>query len=105
MEDKVRELATRSSSNVEGLEKNTGVALCGVVTALQSKRNREGKPWASMVLEDRDGGLDAMVFTMNYERLASMVVEDQAVLVRGFVMPEEYTPPKVSVEDIVRGEV
>ena len=104
-EDKVRELATNSSSNVEGLEKNTEVALCGVVTALQRKRNREGKPWVSMVLEDRDGGLDAMVFTTNYERLASLVVEDQVVLVRGFVLPEENAPPKISVQDIVPLEV
>ena len=104
-EDKVRELATNSSSNVEGLEKNTEVALCGVVTALQRKRNREGKPWVSMVLEDRDGGLDAMVFSTNYERLASLVVEDQVVLVRGFVLPEENAPPKISVQDIVPLEV
>src|SRR5207253_9635182 len=59
----------------------------------------------SMVLEDRDGGLDAMVFSTNYERLASLVVEDQVVLVRGFVLPEENAPPKISVQDIVPLEV
>ena len=104
-EDKVRELATHSSGNLEGLEKGVEVALCGVITGVQRKRNREGKPWASMMLEDREGAVDALLFTTNYERLASSLVEDQAVLVRGLVLPEENAAPKVSVQDIVPLEV
>ena len=42
-----------------------------------------------------------MVFATSYERLAPLVVEDQAVLVRGLVLPEENAPPKISVQDIV----
>ena len=30
-----------------------------------------------------------------------MLVEDQAVLIRGLVLPEENAPPKISVQDIV----
>jgi len=100
-EDKVRELATHTSGNLEGLEKGAEVALCGVITGIQKKRNREGKPWVSMVLEDREGAVDALLFTTNFDRLASSVVEDQAVLVRGLVLPEENAPPKISVQDIV----
>ncbi len=104
-EDKVRELASHSSGNLEGLEKGVEVALCGVITGVQRKRNREGKPWASMVLEDRNGAVEALLFTTNFERLSTMLAEDQAVLVRGLVLPEENAPPKISVQDIVPLEV
>jgi DNA polymerase-3 subunit alpha len=103
--EKVRELASHTSGNLEGLEKGVEVALCGVITGVQRKRNREGKPWASMLLEDREGAVDALLFTTNFDRLAASLVEDQAVLVRGLVLPEENAPPKISIQDIVPLEV
>ena len=77
------------------------MALCGVLTGITRKRNSEGKPWAAMALEDRTGSVEALCFATSYERLATQVVEDQAVLVRGLVLPEENTAPKISVQDIV----
>jgi len=99
-EDKIRELATHDTSNLEGLEKGTEVALCGVLTGIQRKRNREQKPWVALQIEDRVGAIDAMVFANSFERLAAQVVEDKAVLVRGLVLPEEGAPPKISVQDV-----
>jgi DNA polymerase-3 subunit alpha len=81
------------------------VALCGVITTIQKKRNREGKPWAAMQLEDLSGSVEALLFTTQYERLAPMLEEDKAVLLRGLVLPEENAPPKVSVQEIVPLEV
>ncbi len=98
---KVSELATHSTETLEGLEKGVEVALCGILTGIQRKRNREGKLWASMQLEDRTGRVESMVFTTQYDRLLSSLVEDQAVLVRGLVLPEDNAPPKLSVQEIV----
>jgi DNA polymerase-3 subunit alpha len=99
--DKIAELTTHDTSSLEGLAKGVDVALCGVLSGITRKRNKEGKPWAAMKLEDQLGSLEAMVFTTNYERLAPLIVEDQAVMVRGMVMPEENAPPKISVQDII----
>ena len=99
--DKIAELATHDSGSLEGLNKGAEVALCGVLTGITRKRNKEGKPWAAMTIEDRTGSVEAMVFAASYERLAPQVVEDQAVLVRGLVLPEENAAPKISVQDIV----
>jgi len=99
--DKVAELATHDSSTLEGLAKNFEVALCGVLTGITRKRNKEGKPWAAMTLEDRGGSIEAMCFATNYERLAANINEDQAVLIRGLVLPEENSSPKISVQEIV----
>jgi DNA polymerase-3 subunit alpha len=99
--DKVGELATHDSSNLEGLTKNTEVTLCGVLTGITRKRNKEGKPWCTMTLEDRSGSVESLLFATSYERLASQVMEDQAVMIRGLVLPEENAAPKISVQDIV----
>ena len=72
-----------------------------MLTGITRKRNREGKPWCVMQLEDRTGNVEALCFATSYERLASQVIEDTAVMVRGLVLPEENTTPKLSVQDIV----
>jgi DNA polymerase-3 subunit alpha len=98
--DKIAELATHNSGALEGLEKGNEIALCGILTGIQRRRNREGKPWASMMLEDREGAIEAMVFTTSYEGLAPLLVEDQIVFVRGMALPEEGNPTKVSIKEI-----
>ncbi|MDP9053669.1 MAG: DNA polymerase III subunit alpha [Acidobacteriota bacterium] len=100
-EEKVCELATHDSSKLEGLEKGAEVALCGMITGVQKRRNREQKPWASLVIEDRAGSIDAMVFTTQFEALQNLLMEDQAVLIRGTALPEEGNPTKVSVKEII----
>ncbi|HEV2688459.1 MAG TPA: DNA polymerase III subunit alpha, partial [Bryobacteraceae bacterium] len=103
--DKVAELSSHYTETLEGLERGTEVAVCGILTGIQRKRNKEGKLWAAMHLEDRTGSVEAMAFSTQYDRLLSALVEDQAVLVRGLVLPEENGPPKLSVQDIVPLEV
>ena len=100
-DDKIGELATHNTESLEGLEKGVEVALCGILTDITRKRNREGKLWAGLHIEDRAGSVEAMVFTTQYDRLLTALVEDQAVLVRGLVLPEENGPPKISVQDII----
>jgi DNA polymerase-3 subunit alpha len=99
--DKVGELATHFTSGLESLQKNTEIALCGILTGIQRKRNKEGKLWAALQIEDKEGSLEAMVFSTQYDRLLPVLTEDQAVLVRGLVLPEENAPPKISVQDII----
>ena len=99
--EKVAELTTRDSSSLDGLAKNADVALCGVLTGVTRKRNKEGKPWATMTIEDRSGSIEALVFATAYERLAPQIVEDEAVFIRGLALPEDGGATKISVQDIV----
>ncbi len=55
--DKVKELATHTTGELEGLAKNTEVALCGILTGVQRRRSKEGKLWASMQIEDLEGAV------------------------------------------------
>src|SRR5262249_49604783 len=98
---KVSELSSHYTETLEGLERGAEVKICGILTGIQRKRNRDGKLLAAMHLEDRTGAVEAMVFSTQYDRLLSKLEEDQAVLVQGLVLPEENGPPKISVQDIV----
>src|SRR5664280_3824014 len=72
-EEKIAELATHDTSTLEGLGKGIEVKLCGVFTSIARKRNKEGKPWAATMLEDRIGAVEALIFATSYERLAAEV--------------------------------
>ncbi len=100
-DEKATALATHLTSGLEGLARSTEVALCGILTGIARRRNKKGELWASLQIEDREGGLEAMVFAKQFESLNAQLVEDKAVLVRGLVYPEENAPPKISVQEIV----
>jgi len=98
--DKVAELNSHSTADLEGLEKGVEVKICGILTGIARRRTKEGKPWASMSLEDRLGAVEAMLFSTNYERLLPMLEEDKGLLIRAMVLPEDNAPPKLSIQDI-----
>ena len=99
--DKISELSTHDSSNLEGLNKGFELIMCGVVTGVVRKRNKKGDPWAVFQLEDHLGATEALLFATNYPRLAPMLVEDQPVFVRAVALPEEGAPTKISIQEMV----
>ncbi len=103
--DKVRELATHTSENLEGLEKGADVTVCGIITGVTRRRNKEGKPWASFLLEDLQGGIETMVFTNSYDAVLSSLVDESAVMIKGQALPEEGSATKISAKDIIPLEV
>ncbi len=102
--DKIADLATHFTDKLEDLEKNTPVALCGLLTNIVRKTNRDGKYWASLKIDDGRGTADAMVFANRYEELLPALKEDTAVFVRANVLPEESGPPKLSIQEMVKLE-
>ncbi len=102
--DKVVDLATHFTDKLEDLEKNTSVALCGLLTNVVRKTNREGKYWAALKVDDGRGAADAMIFATRYEELLPAIQEDTAVFIRANVLPEEGGPPKLSIQEMVKLE-
>ena len=99
--DKVKDLATHDTTTTEGLERGVEVAMCGVITGIQRRRNKEQKLWCSFVLEDWVGTAECMAFAKVFEELSKDIVEDVAVLIKGSVLPEENTAPRISVKEII----
>jgi DNA polymerase-3 subunit alpha len=103
--DKVSELATHNSQTLDGLARGAEVALCGVLTGIQRRRNKENKAWASARLEDPQGSIDVVIFATQYEQVSESVVEDLPVFARGLALPEDNGPPKISVQTLAPLEV
>src|SRR5581483_4648035 len=102
--DKIADLATHFTDRLEDLERNTPVALCGILTNIARKTNREGKYWASLKIDDGRGAADAMIFANKYEELLPVLREDAAVFMRATALPEEGGPPKLSIQELVKLE-
>ncbi|MFZ0595134.1 MAG: DNA polymerase III subunit alpha [Bryobacteraceae bacterium] len=98
--DKVCELATHTTDQLDGIQRPQTIDLCGLVTGIQRKTTKDGKHWAQMKFDDGHGTLDAMVFSTRYEELLPYMKEDTAVLVKAIVMREEDTPPKLNVQSM-----
>ncbi|MGO9240494.1 MAG: DNA polymerase III subunit alpha [Bryobacteraceae bacterium] len=98
---KVGELATHSSDSLEGVERGAEVTLCGVLTGITRRRNKEQKQWAVAQLEDWTGSTEVLIFAGRYAALEPEIAEDRAVLVRGKAMPEEDGSVKLNVQEIV----
>ncbi len=97
---KVSEVATHTSDTLAGAQRGEEVAICGTITGIQRRRNKEQKPWAFMQLEDWAGSTEVLVFASKYELLQKEIEEDKPVLIRGKAMPEEDGTVKVNVSEI-----
>jgi DNA polymerase-3 subunit alpha len=98
---KVKELSTHNSETVSEVVRGTEVTLCGVLTGITKKRNKEQKTWAIAQLEDWAGSTEVLIFATRYETLQKEIEEDRPVLVYGKAMPEEDGSTKINVQEIV----
>jgi DNA polymerase III subunit alpha len=61
------------------------VNLAGILSGVQRRITKQGKPWASATLEDLDGAVEVLFFPNTYELVGQYVAEDAIVVVRGRV--------------------
>jgi DNA polymerase-3 subunit alpha len=101
---KVSELANYDSETIKQAQRGEEISICGVLTGITRRRNKEQKPWAFMHLDDRKGSTEVLVFPGKWEELQGALVEDSAVLVRGKAMPEEDGAVKINASSIIQLE-
>ena len=98
---KVKELSTHNSESLAGVARGAEVTICGVLTEIAKKRNKEQKPWAIAQLEDWAGSTELLIFATRYETLQNEIQEDRPVLIYGKAMPDDDGSTKVNVQEIV----
>jgi DNA polymerase-3 subunit alpha len=64
------------------------------------KSKRDGKIYAMGQLEDATGKIDVICFSRDYERLGEQLKTEAPVVIRGTLMGEEDTPPKISISGV-----
>ena len=99
-EDAIAEFDVTESSALGERRNHDEVFACGVLHGIQRRRNRDGRPWASASLEDRQGNVDLLVFANQFEQVEDQLVADLPVLVRATVRAEDGRDPKLSVDEI-----
>ncbi|HYN75536.1 MAG TPA: DNA polymerase III subunit alpha [Candidatus Limnocylindria bacterium] len=74
------------------------VTIAGLVSGLQRKMTKKGNPWAIATIEDLEGAIDVMFFPQTYTLVATQLVEDAVVVVRGRLDKREEVPRLVAME-------
>jgi DNA polymerase-3 subunit alpha len=74
----------------------------GMLHGTQSPRKskRDGKLYAMGHLEDATGKIEVICFAREYDRLAELLKIEAPVLVRGMLMGDEDSAPKISISGI-----
>ena len=76
--------------------------VAGMILGLRvQKSKRDQKLYAQAALEDATGKIDLICFSRDYERLSGSLKMEAPVLVRGVLMGEEDSAPKISISSIV----
>ena len=77
------------------------IQVAGMIHGLRvQKSRRDQKLYAQASLEDATGKIDLICFSRDYERLTGQLKIEAPVLVRGTLMGEEDSAPKISVSQI-----
>jgi DNA polymerase III subunit alpha len=74
------------------------VTVAGLISGLQRKITKQGSPWAIATLEDLEGVIDVMVFPQTYQLVATQLLEDAVIVVRGRLDKREDQPKLVAME-------
>ena len=69
-------------------------------TGTPRKSKRDGKVYANGHLEDTTGKIEVICFARDYERLAEQLKIEAPVLIRGVLMGEEDSAPKIAISGI-----
>ncbi|WP_235926543.1 DNA polymerase III subunit alpha [Actinokineospora pegani] len=82
----LRRAAPRSIGAVLASPPREGeLVLSGMISSLERRVNKKGETWAIATIEDLDASIEVLFFPKSYAALASDLVEDAAVVVKGRV--------------------
>jgi DNA polymerase-3 subunit alpha len=75
--------ATATTGRLMDVADGREVSVGGIVTGLRPIKTRKGERMASFVLEDLEGGVEALVFPETYKKVGERLADDEVVLVKG----------------------
>jgi len=77
------------------------ISIAGVLVGMRSaKSKRNDKMYAQGYLEDATGKIEVICFAKDYERLANELKTEAAVLLRGTLIGEEDSAPKLAISGL-----
>jgi DNA polymerase-3 subunit alpha len=73
----------------------------GMLSGARVAKSKKGDMYAQATLEDMTGSMPLFVFSKEYAKLAERIKLSVPVLIRGQVMVEEGSQPKISAQEII----
>lgn len=77
----VRTFSTASFKDLEKLEPDKEYRFCGIITEVQKRYAKNGKPYAFITLEDFDAAGEITIFSNQFERIGPYLQTDELVMV------------------------
>ncbi|WP_230487334.1 DNA polymerase III subunit alpha [Nocardioides anomalus] len=83
------------------------VTVAGLVTSVQRKITKRGDTWATITLEDLEGGIEVLLFPSTYQLASTLLMEDSILRIRGSLSRDKEQPElraqEVTAPDISDG--
>ena len=98
--DILRRYELASSARLAQLQDGQTTRIGGIVSKLQPKMTKQGKPMAIVTLEDLDGSVEVLIFPEAYARCSIHLRADAAIFVCGTVNLRE-DKPKIFADHII----
>ncbi len=98
--DLLRRYELVSTAQLAGLTEGQATRTGGILTKVQLKTTKAGKPMAVVTLEDLDGSAEILVFSEAYQKCSAHLRNDAPVFVRGTVTLKE-EKPKIYADEVI----
>jgi DNA polymerase-3 subunit alpha len=99
--DILRRYDLTPTNKLGDLKDGDAARLGGIISNLQLKTTKQGKPMAIITLEDLDGTVETLAFSEAYTKYTANIQPDAAVYVCGTVNRRE-EPPKIYADQILK---
>jgi DNA polymerase-3 subunit alpha len=99
--DILRRYDLTPTSKLGELKDGDAARLGGIISKLQLKTTKQGKPMAIINLEDLDGTVEALAFSEAYTKYTANIQPDAAVYICGTVNRRE-EPPKIYADQVLK---
>ena len=99
--DRLHQVVTHFSGELEELTPHTPVILAGMITSVETRRTRNGHLMAFATLEDLQGQVGLTLFPRTWETYQELCQEGALVVVQGKVDPRGDQTPRVLVDRLL----
>ncbi len=83
------------------------LSVAGLITSLQFKTTKQGKPWALATMEDLEGAIEVLFFPQTFEQVRNLLRPDLICVVRGRLNRRDDVPTlyamELTIPDVTRG--
>jgi len=86
---RLQELKVVDLSGIEGRRNGEDIVVAGIIVQMRPMRSRKGSRWAILMLQDRTGVIESLVFPEAFQRLEPILKSATPLLVKGRVAVED----------------